>query len=87
MLVEPVMKSVDRATDLLGSGGNGEARMENEVDGLPFDFGGKVEARHEVRENETSSISEPMPDIITTKKNQATTPLVEPLHTDHRITG
>ena len=79
MFVEPVMKGVDGATDLLGGRGNGETRMENEVNGFAFDFGGKVSAGHEVRENENGSISEPMQNIISTKRNQATTPQVEPL--------
>ena len=35
------MKGVDGTTDLLGDGGNGEFGLENEVNGLLFDFGGK----------------------------------------------
>ena len=40
------MKGVDGATGLLGGGGNGELGVENEIDGLLFDFGGKVGAGH-----------------------------------------
>ena len=29
-----------------GDFGNGELRLENEVNGLLFDFGGKIRARH-----------------------------------------
>ena len=42
-------------------------------------IGGKCVARHEVRENKNGATIEPMPNIISTKRNQATTPQVEPL--------
>jgi len=51
------MKGVDRAAALLGSGGNSEAGMENEVNGLAFDFGRKVETRHEVRAIKAARLS------------------------------
>ena len=37
---------MNRATDLGGDFGNGELRLENEVNGLLFDFGGKIGTRH-----------------------------------------
>ena len=43
---EPGVEGVDRTTGLLGGSGNGELGVENEVNGLLFDFGGKVGAGH-----------------------------------------
>ena len=43
---DPGVKGIDGATGLLGGSGNGELGVENEVNGLQFDFGGKVGARH-----------------------------------------
>ena len=40
------MKGVDGATGLLGGSDNGELGVENEIDGLLFDFGGKIRAGH-----------------------------------------
>ena len=43
---DPGVKGVDGATGLLGGSGNGKLGVENEVNGLQFDFGGKIRAGH-----------------------------------------
>jgi len=40
------VKGIDGATDLLGGGGNGKLGLKNQVNGLLFDFGGKIGAGH-----------------------------------------
>ena len=55
--------------------------MENEIDGLLFDFGGKVGAGHG-RVGKSGSTIEPMPKIITPKEIHAIMPDLEHLHSD-----
>ena len=58
-----------RLMKMLSFGGSAETGMENNVDSFAFDLGRKVEAWHNRMANESGSTTEPMPNIITAKKN------------------